>query len=167
LYSLNKFQMKNTFYTLFILFAFVADINSLGAINSSTDTNLVTNLWTNYYESKFSPAPKKEQNNQAELKEKAKGYLQAQPVKFLENKGQMMDVNSKPVPFVLFKAEAPGMNVYITEKGLTYVFVKAEEEEHEREREKENKNGLGTCKFRRGQYTTQQHHKRRPKQRAF
>ncbi|MFO0357619.1 MAG: SBBP repeat-containing protein, partial [Sphingobacteriaceae bacterium] len=77
------------------------------------------------------------------LKEKAKGYLQAQPVKFLENKGQMMDVNSKPVPFVLFKAEAPGMNVYITEKGLMYVFVKAEEEEHEREREKEKEREKG------------------------
>ncbi|MFN7913171.1 MAG: SBBP repeat-containing protein, partial [Bacteroidota bacterium] len=135
--------MKKKYYTLLILFAFIAGINSVGAINSSTDTNLVTNLWANYYESKFSPAPKKEQTNQEDLKEKVKGYLAAQPVKFLENKGQMMDMNNKPVPFVLFKAEAPGMNVYITEKGLTYVFVKAEEEEHEREREKEKEREKG------------------------
>ncbi|MFO0356842.1 MAG: SBBP repeat-containing protein, partial [Sphingobacteriaceae bacterium] len=105
--------------------------------------NLLTNLWANYYESKFAPTPKKEQSNNEELKAKARDYLAAQPVKFLENKGQMMDVNSKPVPFVLFKAEAPGMNVYITEKGLTYVFVKAEEEEHEREREKEKEREKG------------------------
>ena len=57
--------------------------------------------------------------------------MAAQPVKFLENKGQMMDVNNKPVPFVFFKAEAQGVNVYITEKGLTYVFEKVEKTENE------------------------------------
>ena len=60
-----------------------------------------------------------------------------QNVSFLENKGQMMDTEGKPVPFVLFKAEASGMNVYITEKGLTYVFVKIEEDKKEEERELE------------------------------
>ncbi|MFO0357618.1 MAG: hypothetical protein ACK50A_11750, partial [Sphingobacteriaceae bacterium] len=59
-----------------------------------------------------------------------------QNVSFLENKGQMMDTEGKPVPFVLFKAEAPGMNVYITEKGLTYVFVKIEEDEDEEKEER-------------------------------
>ena len=43
---------------------------------------------------------------------------------FTENKGQMMDMNDHAVPYVLFRAEAPNMNVYITEKGLTYVFLK-------------------------------------------
>lgn len=57
-------------------------------------------------------------------KEKFKDYLKSKPVRFIENKGQIVDVNARPVPFVLFKAEAPGMNLYITEKGLTYVFVK-------------------------------------------
>ncbi|MFO0357606.1 MAG: SBBP repeat-containing protein, partial [Sphingobacteriaceae bacterium] len=69
-----------------------------------------------------------------------------QNVSFLENKGQMMDTEGKPVPFVLFKAEAPGMNVYITEKGLTYVFVKIEEDEKEEERERENKKKKGKAK---------------------
>jgi hypothetical protein len=64
-------------------------------------------------------------------KQQAKDFIAnaKQNVSFLENKGQMMDTEGKPVPFVLFKAEAAGMNVYITEKGLTYVFVKLEEEE--------------------------------------
>ncbi|MFO0478715.1 MAG: hypothetical protein ACK50L_08090, partial [Bacteroidota bacterium] len=73
-------------------------------------------------------------------KERAKELMAnaKQNVSFLENKGQMMDTEGKPVPFVLFKAEAPGMNVYITEKGLTYVFVKIEEDENEEEREREH-----------------------------
>ena len=62
--------------------------------------------------------------------ESAKASFANRPVKFLENLGQMMDMENNPVPFVLFKAEAPGMNMYITEKGLTYMFIKAEEEAH-------------------------------------
>ena len=54
-------------------------------------------------------------------------WIQARPVRFTENKGQITDMDGKLVPFVLFKAEAPGINMYITEKGLTYVFIKAEE----------------------------------------
>jgi hypothetical protein len=52
-------------------------------------------------------------------KEQAFEWMQNQPVKFLENRGQMIDMNNEPVPFVLFKAEATGMNMYITEKGGT------------------------------------------------
>ena len=33
-----------------------------------------------------------------------KDYLKSKPVKFIENKGQIMYVNSRPAPFVLFKA---------------------------------------------------------------
>ena len=66
--------------------------------------------------------------NNPHEKEKASQWMKAQPVQFLENKGQMTDMDGNPVPFVLFKAEAPGMNMYITEKGLTYVFIKAEKE---------------------------------------
>ncbi len=53
-----------------------------------------------------------------------------QPVRFLENNGQMSDMKGEPVPFVLFKAEAPGIAVFVTEKGLTYLFHKNEEEDH-------------------------------------
>jgi len=58
-----------------------------------------------------------------------KDYLKSKPVRFIENKGQIMDVNARPVSFVLFKAEAPGMNLYITEKGLTYVFAQHQKKE--------------------------------------
>ncbi|MDZ4664270.1 MAG: gliding motility-associated C-terminal domain-containing protein [Bacteroidota bacterium] len=51
---------------------------------------------------------------------------------FTENKGQMVDMNGTPVPFVLFKAESPGLNMFITEKGLTYMLFKGEEEEKEK-----------------------------------
>ena len=58
--------------------------------------------------------------------------MNAQPVRFMENKGQMINTNYEPVPFVLFKAEAPGINLYVTEKGLTYTFVKIEKKEREK-----------------------------------
>ncbi|MBL7893627.1 MAG: hypothetical protein JNL63_13420 [Bacteroidia bacterium] len=67
------------------------------------------------------------------LKAQAKNWMQSQPVQFIENKGQMTDMEGKPVPFVLFKAEAPGLDMYVTEKGLTYIFIKAEEDENEKE----------------------------------
>lgn len=71
--------------------------------------------------------------------DQAKKLLQNRPVQFVENKGQMTDMAGTPIPFVLFKAESPGMNVYITEKGLTYIFYKyAEGDESEREREEKN-----------------------------
>lgn len=37
---------------------------------------------------------------------------------FIENRGQMMDMNGEPAPFVLFKTEAPGLNLWITESGM-------------------------------------------------
>jgi hypothetical protein len=46
---------------------------------------------------------------------------------FLENKGQMTDMDKNPVPFVLFRASFPGLNVYLTEQGLTYVFIQTRE----------------------------------------
>jgi hypothetical protein len=69
--------------------------------------------------------------------DKIRSLLSAQPVEFLENKGQIRDMANKPAPYVLFKAEAPGVNLYMTDKGLTYVFLEAEEEEEEKEREAE------------------------------
>ncbi len=47
---------------------------------------------------------------------------------FEENRGQLKDLNGKPVPFVLFKAESPGLQVYVTEKGLSYVFAEFKKE---------------------------------------
>ncbi|MBI2269834.1 MAG: SBBP repeat-containing protein, partial [Bacteroidetes bacterium] len=69
------------------------------------------------------------------LKAQTQQWMQSQPVQFIENKGQMMDMEGKPEPFVLFKIEAPGMNMYITEKGITYTFIQAEEEYKEKDRQ--------------------------------
>ena len=77
------------------------------------------------------------EGNSPHEKEKASQWMKAQPVQFLENKGQMTDMEGKPVPFVLFKAEAPGMDMYITEKGLTYVFNKFHKEEIKEEEKTE------------------------------
>ncbi|MFN6038081.1 MAG: SBBP repeat-containing protein, partial [Bacteroidota bacterium] len=55
-------------------------------------------------------------------------YLPSKSVKFIENKGQMIDVKGHSVPYVLFKVETQGINLYITEKGLTYVFIRNENE---------------------------------------
>jgi|JI8StandDraft_1071087.scaffolds.fasta_scaffold16709_2 hypothetical protein len=57
-------------------------------------------------------------------------WLKHQPVEFIENRGQMTDVNLKPAPYLLFKAEAPGIDVYITKSGISYVFLEVEENEH-------------------------------------
>lgn len=41
---------------------------------------------------------------------------------FVENKGQLTDQDGNPVPDVFFKSEGTGPAIYITSKGLTYVF---------------------------------------------
>ncbi|NQX98781.1 MAG: SBBP repeat-containing protein, partial [Flavobacteriales bacterium] len=41
---------------------------------------------------------------------------------FQENKGQMVGVNNLSVDEVLFKAESPGLNIWVTTSGLTYQF---------------------------------------------
>src|SRR5258706_9352687 len=68
--------------------------------------------------------------NHSLKKTTVEGYIKNHPVKFLENRGQMMDMAGKPVPFVLFKASAPGIDLYLTEKGLTYVFSEAKAEDN-------------------------------------
>src|SRR5688572_25162795 len=51
---------------------------------------------------------------------------------FLENKGQVVDMQGRLVPSVLFKTQGPGLDLYITEKGLTYCFIYFEEGEGDR-----------------------------------
>ena len=41
---------------------------------------------------------------------------------FIENKGQMVDMNGKATPFVLFKVSSEGFDLFITTQGLSYVF---------------------------------------------
>jgi len=71
--------------------------------------------------------------------EKSSDWLKNQTVEFLENKGQLMNTDNKPATNVLFKAEAPGLDLYITTTGLSYVFLKYEEEKHKGKRKREEK----------------------------
>ncbi len=66
--------------------------------------------------------------NKSVLTQQATEWMQERTFLFTENRGQMVDMKNNPVPFVLFKAEAPGINMYVTETGLTYTFLKVEEE---------------------------------------
>jgi gliding motility-associated-like protein len=42
---------------------------------------------------------------------------------FEENKGQLSDADNHPVPFVFFKASALGVDLYLTDYGMTYVIL--------------------------------------------
>ncbi|HEY5124119.1 MAG TPA: T9SS type A sorting domain-containing protein [Ignavibacteria bacterium] len=46
---------------------------------------------------------------------------------FIENKGQLCDVNYNPAPYLLFKLQDRGTDIYITDRGLSYVFKFSEE----------------------------------------
>jgi len=60
------------------------------------------------------------------LEGKVKGWMNAgSGIRFLENKGQLADLNGKPVADLLFKVSEPGVDVYIADWGLSYVFTKA------------------------------------------
>jgi hypothetical protein len=50
-------------------------------------------------------------------------------LRFLENKGQMADVNGKTDHNLLLKVSGNGMDVYITTKGISYVFTEVKEHE--------------------------------------
>jgi len=63
-------------------------------------------------------------SNDSALRIKATQWMSnANGIRFLENKGQMMDMQRKAVNNVLFKAGAGGVDVYVTTDGLSYVFV--------------------------------------------
>jgi len=69
----------------------------------------------------------------SDIKAQAEGWLNSQSIAFIENKGQLLDSKGNAAPHVLFKAEGAGVNLYITEKVLTYIFNKKEDEEKENE----------------------------------
>ena len=48
----------------------------------------------------------------------------AMPVGFEENKGQFADESGKPVDFVLFRLSVGYLNLFLTEQGASYVFLK-------------------------------------------
>ncbi|MBI2271475.1 MAG: SBBP repeat-containing protein [Bacteroidetes bacterium] len=71
-----------------------------------------------------------------QIKARANEWLSEQTaLGFIENKGQMADINGEPAPYVLFKTELPGLIIWVTTSGLTYQFLKSEEEKDQKERE--------------------------------
>lgn len=77
------------------------------------------------------------------LKEKLKNFIpNKNQLGFQENKGQMADDSGNPVPFVLFKAEAPNLNIWITNTGLTYQLFRLEEKQEKKDLEKHLENSM-------------------------
>jgi len=71
-------------------------------------------------------------NIDPKLKEQSRDWAKKQKkFGFQENKGQMADENGSPVPFVLFKAEAPNLTIWVTNTGITYQFLKWDDERDE------------------------------------
>jgi len=62
------------------------------------------------------------------LKAKAEEWMANKQLRFVENRGQMTDLEGNPVSDLLFKASARGVDMYITKWGLSYVFIKVQEE---------------------------------------
>jgi len=59
------------------------------------------------------------QKKDPDMRSTAEHWLEtANEMGFLENRGQMMDMNGNPVPQVLYKTEAPDLNIWITTEGL-------------------------------------------------
>ncbi len=92
------------------------------------------------------------QNNSV-LKTKAHQLMgQQKPLSFKENKGQMADIKGNPAPYVLYKAEAPDFNIWVTTGGITYQFFRVEEDEERetgRERGKEEVGEKIECEWHR------------------
>ncbi|MCX6230247.1 MAG: SBBP repeat-containing protein [Bacteroidetes bacterium] len=84
-------------------------------------------------------------NNKADKTKEAKvlEMIKNQPLEFIENKGQFTNTEGKPADNVFFKASYGNCDIYITDKGLSYVFVKIEEEKDENEELKDKESKFG------------------------
>ncbi|MEI8203255.1 MAG: hypothetical protein WCH34_09605 [Bacteroidota bacterium] len=66
---------------------------------------------------------------------KTKEWFKHKPLEFIENKGQFLNTEGKLAEEVLFKTSCEGLDIYITTKGLSYVFIKLGEKENETKNE--------------------------------
>lgn len=68
-------------------------------------------------------------NEKTELQGLAKQWMTTSSEKgFIENQGQMVDMNGQIASSVLFKTEAPGLNLWITETGMVIQTVRLRKE---------------------------------------
>lgn len=73
------------------------------------------------------------EKSKKEQKAHVVNWLKNQPVEFLENKGQILNSNKEIAKNVLFKAEAVGVDLFVTDKGLSYVFYSFQERDKDEE----------------------------------
>ena len=59
------------------------------------------------------------------LQKKVNNWMDHSILGFEENKGQFTDHKGNSVPDLLFKTNAEGMDMYITTRGITYLFTKS------------------------------------------
>ena len=86
-------------------------------------------LFLSLSSSKILLATKNTTKENAVLKEKTVAlFSQKGQLSFQENKGQLRDEKGNPIPYVLFKAEVDGFNLWVTTTGLTYQFIKQEKQ---------------------------------------
>lgn len=64
-------------------------------------------------------------NHEKETRRELRGAM-AGITGFEENKGQLTDQENQPVPFVLYKAGAQGIDMYLTDYGMTFVLLNKE-----------------------------------------
>lgn len=93
-------------YSLVIIVTLTISRNCLAVINGRTDPDL---------------------NNKAEQ------LMSKRAVLFIENNGQIPEQKDQPDYKIFFKASAQGIDLYITNKGLSYIFLKSEAEKNEAE----------------------------------
>ena len=89
--------------------------------------------------------PAKVANKQASsdesLQKKVNNWMDQSVLGFEENKGQFADEKGNPVPDLLFKTNASGIDMFVTTSGISYLFTKSTKVSAENSGE-ENKQGL-------------------------
>jgi gliding motility-associated-like protein len=126
---LECFQGQRSKVAMLLLSFMVLNTHAVLSINKHTDNSIQNmNVSCAGLPDEFYVNPTSEHNDQ--LEQKVNSLLNSQPVRFIENKGQIKMMNGVKV---LFSAEIPGMRLLITEKGLTYIFMKYEKEGEEKE----------------------------------
>lgn len=63
-------------------------------------------------------------HNDYKIAEEALREFPKSSIAFTENKGQFVNNKGEAIPYVLFKTSLRGVDMYITTKGITYVFLK-------------------------------------------
>ena len=103
-------------------------------------------FWKQPIQKKDMAVPAQTKASDQNLKARVNDWMAGQKLLgFTENKGQMAGEDGKTAPYILFKAEVPNLNIWVTTTGLTYQFFNIEEKEEDREK-KEGKQQQSSMK---------------------